>query len=113
MNWKKGFSSRNLDQANRFIVSVWSRNLNKNLGIFFCNIVYYEMLLFNDKALSFCDGEKKMFAAFVILLSAIVVVSVMFKRPLMLCYKQVKMRIWHWFMIWKIERKIEKKLSYA
>ena len=49
-----------------------------------------------------------MFAELVVLFSAVVVALLVVKRPLTLCYRQVKMRIWHRFTIWKLERRIEK-----
>jgi hypothetical protein len=52
---------------------------------------------------------KKMFDALIILLSAIVLVSlIIIKLPLTMWHRRIRMRIWHQFMIWKIERKMQK-----
>ena len=40
----------------------------------------------------------------VLILAALVIV----KLPLMFWYKRFKMQIWHQFIIWKIERKLQK-----
>ena len=47
--------------------------------------------------------------ALIILFSVLILVAlVIVKLPLMFWYKRFKMRIWHQFMIWKIERKLQK-----
>jgi hypothetical protein len=53
---------------------------------------------------------KKMFDALIIFFSATVLASlIIVKRPLMIWHRRIKMRVWHQFMIWKIERKMQKK----
>jgi len=51
-----------------------------------------------------------MFYPLIILFSTMVLVAlVVIKLPLMMWYRRFKMRIWHWFIILKIERKMQKK----
>ena len=55
------------------------------------------------------NEEKKMFYPLIILFSAIALVTLLIvKLPLMLWYRRFKMMIWHHFIIWKIEQRMQK-----
>jgi hypothetical protein len=52
-----------------------------------------------------------MFYTLVTLLSALVIlVLIVVKVPWRVWHKRVKLRIWHWFVLRKIERKMQKNL---
>jgi hypothetical protein len=41
-------------------------------------------------------------------LMLVVISLIIIKRPLMIWYRKIRMHVWHQYVIWKIDRKIQK-----